>query len=725
MRGSTASRHSECRPKRIPDSLQVLDNVRHIYLFFFNPPASVVDEEDRARASLISALLFLYLLLTVASWVGVALTLKPHIAESLNSLFIAAVPAFAALYALSRTKHFSFAAYLFVCVNIALIFYPAIRGPHQAFAQGLYYLTNALLICSLILPLRSVIITALVCLGGVIILPFALPHVSVPFAIVIARFFGFSVALITVITIIRENRLRQARTAERKAREAERRFRILADHATEGVAMLLPDRPSGTFRLHDHNAALTSIISPFCPDFANKTLDQVFPNHTLARILDTVQKDSGCEVVVDYPGNQQRTLFISAKSPDEKEGSSKILIVSDVTAAREAVAMKAQKLAAEAANHAKSLFLASVSHEIRTPLTAILGFSELIQDNPSPEKVPTYVVRIIQNGVHLSQLINNVIDLSRIEAGQLVIDHSDFSPVQELSWSVDQLRWKAEKKDITLELHVRDRLPEVVFSDAVKFRQILFNLLDNAIKFSPAKSAIAVLASVASRPGRPQEARLTIDVTDQGPGISTEMRERIFNYFEQEPSIAAGPHGSGIGLALSRRLAQALGGDLALIPATSGAGSTFRFTVVCKIKEGETFAEEVSESGLITQGIDLTGFRILIVDDNPDNQTLSQTILNSAGANTEIAEDGQSAVTIGGKEKFDLILMDIRMPGMSGDLAARALRNNGYRGPIVALTADAIRTGSSHHSYDDFDGFLVKPVNAQVLLSELKKHLKA
>lgn len=704
--------------------MKVPESIKSLYQLVARPSQRIADEDERTRASTISSLLFLYLLLTGVSWAGVAFMLKPDVAASLNGIFLFAVPAFAAMYLLSRTTYVSAAAHLFVVVNIALIFIPAIRGPQEKMAEGLYHLTNSLIICSLILPLRSVIIVATVCLAGILVMPMVAPHVTVAFAAILTRFFGFSTILIIVITMIRERRLRQARDAERQARAAESRFRVLADHASEGVAVLRGDNSRlSALELAEANATFAHFFGTPCPEYGKRMLDSIFPKASHQSILHAIQTGESLEVTVGESGDLPRTLRVSVRPVTDLGGNASIMIVSDISAAREAVALRAEKLAAEAANRAKSIFLASVSHEIRTPLTAIVGFSELIHENPSHEKTGIYVDRILQNGIHLSQLINNVIDLSRIEAGQLIIDQSEFSPLAEIKWSMDQMGWKAEKRGIRLELLDTGKIPQEFTSDAIKFRQILFNLLDNAIKFSPKGSTITIAASAAARPGAENAVRLTVDVCDQGTGIPGPLRERIFNYFEHGLSAPENPQGSGIGLALSRRLAQELGGNLELVSSREGEGSTFRFSIVGTTNEAAGFPPDSSPEPA-GESDSLAGFRILVVDDNPDNQLLSQTILQGAGAETAIAGNGRAAIDMGNQGRFDLILMDIRMPGLSGDRTAEILRENGYAGPIVALTADAIRTTATAGSYAGFDGFLVKPINTQTLLTELHKHLR-
>jgi signal transduction histidine kinase len=481
--------------------MKVPATFKSLHQLVARPSNRIAGEDDRSRASVISSLLFLYLLLTFASWAGVAFLLKPDVAASLNGIFLFAVPAFAALYLLSRTIYFGAAAHIFVLINITLIFFPAIRGPEEKMAEGLYHLTNSLIICSLILPLRSVIIVASVCLAGILFTPLVAPHVSLAFVSILLRFFGFSTILIVVITMIREKRLRQARDAEQQARAAESRFRVLADHASEGVAVLRGNIASlSAMKIVESNATFAHFFGTAGTDKEKMTLEGIFPQDTHQAILIALKSGESQEVTVDGVGDRRRSMRVSIRRVADLDGNASIMIVSDITAAREAVALRAQKLAAEAANSAKSIFLASVSHEIRTPLTAILGFSELIHENPTNEKTLLYVDRILQNGIHLSQLINNVIDLSRIEAGQLIIDQSEFSPHEEIKWSMDQMAWKAEKRAIRLVMRDTGKIPGEITSDAIKFRQILFNLLDNAIKFSPKNSTITIEPSASVRP---------------------------------------------------------------------------------------------------------------------------------------------------------------------------------------------------------------------------------
>jgi PAS domain S-box-containing protein len=387
--------------------------------------------------------------------------------------------------------------------------------------------------------------------------------------------------------------------------------------------------------------------------------------------------------------------------------------------------------AAEAATRAKSEFLANMSHEIRTPMTAILGFADVLLQDDSLSQAPPGQIEAIhairRNGEHLLELINEILDLSKIEAGKLHIDRIVCSPIQALSDAVSFLRRKAEEKNLQLELEFTGPIPATIRSDPLRLRQILINLVGNAVKFTE-KGRVRVVVHLARR--YEKRSLLQVDVFDTGIGMTEEQLARVFRPFTQaDSSMTRRYGGTGLGLTISKRLAQILGGD---ITASSqlGLGSTFRLTVetgslkgVALLESPRGTAPASSSPPRETGGakVSIQG-RVLLAEDGPDNQRLIGLLLKKAGAEVTIVENGQRAcdevlAACSRGEPFDVILMDMQMPVMDGYEATRRLREAGYPGPILALTAHAMEGAEGECRNAGCDGYLTKPIDREKFLA--------
>jgi len=425
----------------------------------------------------------------------------------------------------------------------------------------------------------------------------------------------------------------------------------------------------------------------------------------------------GSEIEVELtvtPVRLRRTLFVG--------------YLRDITEAKRAAAeLKQAKEAAEESSRAKSRFLASVSHELRTPLTSILGFSELLErdEEADRERRSSWLRHIRASGEHLLALINDVLDLSKIEAGEL---HVERTPVHVLGLfaEVEQLvRPLAEAKGLALELRYLDPIPEHALTDALRLRQIVLNLVGNAIKFTDAGS---VRVEVSAVPGD-EELALWVEVQDTGPGIALADRERIFAAFSQtEAGRSRG--GTGLGLDISRRLARRLGGDLTL-ESTPGQGSRFTATVL---------AGPVGTTALVNSAsYDLRSFqrraredalrgrRCLVVDDHAPNRDLVSYLLEQRGAVVTTAVDGSHCLELireQGETAFDVVLMDMQMPVLDGYETTRRLRTQGFRRPIVALTAHGMSQDRERCLAAGCDAYLSKPIDEPSLIRTLAQRLR-
>lgn len=373
---------------------------------------------------------------------------------------------------------------------------------------------------------------------------------------------------------------------------------------------------------------------------------------------------------------------------------------------------------AEQASLAKSQFLANMSHEIRTPLGAILGFSNIIQDpGLAPDERRQFTEIINRNGQELSRLINDLLDLSKVEAGKMQFERAKVDVSDLLSDVIETLRPKADEKGLTLWFANEPGVPPAVYTDPTRLRQILVNLIGNAIKFTAAGGVTVTLKLEPATQGRP---RLGFLVEDTGAGIEASQQSRLFQSFTQADSSTTRRFGgTGLGLFLSRKLARELGGDVQLIHSAPNQGSTFLLTIAQDFQSSAKPREPVPESKTAAAqgpGQVLSGMRILAVEDSLDNQLLIQRLLKKRGAVVDIAVNGAEGVEKALANDYNLVLMDIQMPVMDGYHATSNLREKGFNRPIVALTAHALEEDRRRCLESGFDEHLTKPISPSALV---------
>jgi signal transduction histidine kinase/DNA-binding response OmpR family regulator len=402
---------------------------------------------------------------------------------------------------------------------------------------------------------------------------------------------------------------------------------------------------------------------------------------------------------------------------------------------KEIAERKRAEEAAEAANQAKSEFLANMSHELRTPLNAILGFAQIMERNPNMSSEEENLRIIQRSGTHLLTLINQVLDLSKIEAGRITTEEHGFDLFHLLDELENMLSLKVDKKHLTLRFDRTPEVPRHIRTDEVKLRQVLINLLSNAIKFTDEGSVMLRISlknhqdpastEKSKDPGQGGKCVIQFEIEDTGPGIEPEEMDHLFEAFGQTATGRVAREGTGLGLVISHKFVQLMGGDMQ-VTSEVGQGTTFSFDIRVQVVDADDMTPEPPTRRVVALEPGQPRYRMLIVDDKWDNRQLLIKLLNPFGFDLREAENGQEAIDIWETWEPHLIWMDMRMPIMDGYEATKRIRTLASRIPhlaIIAVTASVLEDKRAVVMSIGCDDIVIKPFNENDIVEMVQKHL--
>jgi two-component system CheB/CheR fusion protein len=500
------------------------------------------------------------------------------------------------------------------------------------------------------------------------------------------------------------------------------------------------------------NKQLSTVTGLQLEEFLGKKDSELFPPEISQIFEDNDQKVIAENTVLEFeeilhqPDGENHT-YISIKAPlcDEQGKPYAVCGISTDITKQTSIQDKLNqtntelvraKEIAEAANYAKSEFLARMTHELRTPLNAILGFTQILSRNPKLEnKQKQYLETILRSGKHLLELINDILDISKIEAGMAEVNVTSFDLYQLLDGIEAMLHLKARAKRLQLKFELNPELPQYVQTDESKLRQVLINLLGNAIKFTDSGSVVLRVGFLKevnienSTFSLPSLLRLEFQIEDTGKGIVPKELDRIFDAFVQSNPTYQAEDGTGLGLAICKRFVSLMGGDIE-IESTVEKGTKVQFHILVNLDEKPLqITPSLSKGRVIGLKPNQNNNPILVVEDNWDNRQLLLQILLPLGFQIIEATNGQEAIEIWEKEQPNLILMDMRMPVMNGYEATKIIKQkiienqNSNKTAIIALTATAFNEDREFMLKLGCNDFIRKPFQEEILLNVIAKHL--
>ncbi|QOV89659.1 ATP-binding protein [Humisphaera borealis] len=529
----------------------------------------------------------------------------------------------------------------------------------------------------------------------------------------------------------------RARSAERSAIESHQRLQAVFDNSD--AVIFMKDLAGRYVEVNREFERVTRLLRK---DIVGRTDHELFPKAIADDFLDRDREVIRTRLPVRFDSNWYidgiTRTYASSKFPlidaDDKVWAV-CGMVTDITGRiQQELELRCAKEQAELANRAKSEFLANISHEIRTPLTSIFGYADLLlAPDLSPEERVDHIQTIRRNGEHLLAILNDVLDMSKIEAGRMTVEKMPTSLPETVARVMSLMRHRALAKSLELEVVCRRPVPVVIESDPMRLRQLLLNIVGNAIKFTETGGVRVAFWTEDAVPDAPGEAAIVIEISDSGIGMSPAQVAALGEAFRQaDPSHARRFGGSGLGMSICYRLVALMGGT---IRCTSELNRGTHFTIrlpagdltgVPRIGEFRDVDPEVARP--VPETLPIRAGRVLLAEDSPDTQRLLKLYLDKAGVQTEVAENGRIAVARALEawregRPYDLILMDMQMPEMDGASAVSVLRSNGYAGRIVAVTANAMDNERRQYMAVGCDDFLAKPVQGAVFMDMVRRHL--
>ncbi|WP_413161258.1 PAS domain S-box protein [Capilliphycus salinus ALCB114379] len=522
--------------------------------------------------------------------------------------------------------------------------------------------------------------------------------------------------------------------AEQKLKESQERLAGILDNAEDAIISVDEDQ---NILLFNHGAEKIFGYSP--AEAIGQSLDMLLPMKARTVHHQYVGDFSRLECQSRKMGERSREVCGRRKSGEEfpaeasisklkiRDGWIYTAILKDITQRKQAeMVLEQAKDAAEAANRAKSEFLANMSHELRTPLNAILGFSQLMSRDPSLTPDQQNSLNIINSsGEHLLTLINSILDLSKIEAGRMTLNENSFDLHRLLNSLEKMLHLKVATKGLSLEFEREENVPQFIKTDESKLRQVLINLLGNAIKYTE-KGGVSLRVQQENLPDDSPEdtVNLVFEISDTGTGIAPEEIPTIFDAFVQTATGRKSQQGTGLGLPISRKFVQMIGGDIT-VKSILGSGTTFKFNIRVTPTDACDIRREKPSQTAIGLESGQRDYRILVVDDQWQNRELLSRLLISVGFQVKEAENGQEAVEIWNSWRPDFIWMDMRMPILDGYEATQQIRasSEGDKVVIVALTASAFEQDRGAVLEAGCNDFVGKPFREEIIFEKLAYYL--
>jgi PAS domain S-box-containing protein len=521
--------------------------------------------------------------------------------------------------------------------------------------------------------------------------------------------------------------------AERRIRESESKIRIILDNSAAGIT--LTDEED---RIVSWNKYMEDLLGMKRKDLYLKHVSMLYPKNEWDRIRRSNIKQMGSLHHFETKARRKSgelidvDLSINVLSDAQNNIIGSVGIIQDITKQKRIQEMLIQaKLAAEEANSAKSLFLANMSHEVRTPMNTIMGMIDLTLDTGLDGEPRENLFVAKEAAVNLLSLLNDILDLSRVEAGKINLEKIEFHLHNVIKSVIKGMSVLASEKDLKLELEIDKKAPELICGDPVRLRQVLVNLINNAIKFTH-KGKITTKVEVASI--NKKDIMLLFSVADEGIGIAADKHEKIFEVFSQaDDSTTRRFGGTGLGLAISKKLVDMMGGRI-WVESEELKGSTFFFTANFGIVEdgqtisGPVYGQEQSDLSQDFKEGQIQGIKVLLAEDNIVNQRIARRLLEKQGCVVTGVASGREVLENLEKSSFDLILMDASMPDLDGLEATRIIRANeaktGAHIPIIALTARAMQEDRQKCLDVGMDAYVIKPIDRRNLYETISNTLK-